>query len=123
MPRRLEWHQLQRCVPSTSSSPSHGITPPQLIYSLFNLMPAPIPPPQTVCENDSACASFAPRFPDDDLPPGRGGKDGEDGEGEGKGVDNMVCYKGGLAVEQNYQMCDVTSMLLAVCSLASRSQS
>lgn len=21
----------------------------------------------------------------------------------------MICYKGGLAVEQNYQMCDVTS--------------
>lgn len=53
-----------------------------------------------VCENDKACAAFQPRFPGDDVDRG---SDDEERES------NMVCYKGGLAVQQNYQMCDVTS--------------
>jgi hypothetical protein len=31
------------------------------------------------------------------------------GEGDGEEVNDMLCYNGGLAVEHNFQMCDVTS--------------
>jgi hypothetical protein len=47
-----------------------------------------------VCETDKACAGFKIRTPS--------GQESEDD-------DPMVCYKGGLAVHENYQMCDVTS--------------
>ncbi|KAL7420171.1 FAD-dependent urate hydroxylase [Cryptotrichosporon argae] len=47
-----------------------------------------------VCKTNAACAGFKTRNPD--------GGDVDDG-------DDMVCYTGGLAVEQNYQMCDVTN--------------
>lgn len=57
----------------------------------------------TVCKTDKSCKPFKPRTPVDD---GRGGQSPEDGEDQ----DDMVCYKGGIAVEHNYQMCDVTSM-------------
>lgn len=49
-----------------------------------------------VCKDDDACSAFKTRLP---------GSDGRVGEE----IDDMVCYKGGLAVEQNFQMCDVTS--------------
>ncbi|WVQ97528.1 hypothetical protein IAU59_004642 [Kwoniella sp. CBS 9459] len=52
-----------------------------------------------VCKNDKACSSFQPRYPGDDD--GSGSDDGEEND--------MVCYKGGLAVERNFQMCDVTN--------------
>ncbi|KAK8846559.1 hypothetical protein IAR55_005645 [Kwoniella newhampshirensis] len=52
-----------------------------------------------VCKNDQACAAFRPRTPSEG--------DGTDQDGE-EGSD-MVCYKGGLAIEQNFQMCDVTN--------------
>ncbi|ODO01783.1 hypothetical protein I350_06612 [Cryptococcus amylolentus CBS 6273] len=45
-----------------------------------------------VCKNDGACAGFLPRS--------EGAEDGED---------DMVCYKGALAVRENFQMCDVTN--------------
>ena len=57
-----------------------------------------------VCKNDKACSAFKTRFPSD----GNGGSADGNGEG-GVGEDDMVCYQGGLAVEQNLQMCDVTS--------------
>ncbi|ORX36133.1 hypothetical protein BD324DRAFT_630290 [Kockovaella imperatae] len=50
-----------------------------------------------VCKEDQACSGFKSRLP------GQGGPDGEDD------TDDMVCYKGGLAVQQNFQMCDVTN--------------
>jgi hypothetical protein len=56
-----------------------------------------------VCENDKACAAFQPRFPGDET-----SNDGIDNDDDQRESD-MVCYKGGLAVQQNYQMCDVTS--------------
>lgn len=41
------------------------------------------------------------------------------GSGEDGDEDNdMVCYKGGLAIEQNFQMCDVTSMCFLPAFLA-----
>lgn len=59
-----------------------------------------------VCETDAACTNF----------PLRGGPDGElltRVDTVDTGVDvpvaNMTCYKGGETVEQNFQMCDVTS--------------
>jgi hypothetical protein len=58
----------------------------------------------SVCENDKACASFQPRFPGEDSNKGDGNAGNND-----QHESDMVCYKGGLAVEQNYQMCDVTS--------------
>jgi hypothetical protein len=57
-----------------------------------------------VCETDAACANF----------PLRGGPDGEllariaDTDVDVP-VANMTCYKGGVTVEENFQMCDVTS--------------
>jgi hypothetical protein len=55
-----------------------------------------------VCKNDQACADFPTRYPGDpDQAPG--------GNSNGNGTDDMVCYKGGLAIERNFQMCDVTS--------------
>lgn len=53
-----------------------------------------------VCKDDRACAAFRPRSAD-----AREAKEEEEEEEENE----MVCYKGGLAVEQNFQMCDVTS--------------
>jgi hypothetical protein len=58
-----------------------------------------------VCETDDACANF----------PLRGGPDGElltaktIGDDTDAPVANMTCYKDGLTVQQNFQMCDVTS--------------
>ncbi len=57
---------------------------------------------KAVCKTDKACKPFKPRTPVDD---GRGGQLPDDGDEQ----DDMVCYKGGIAVEHNYQMCDVTS--------------
>ncbi|WVQ83751.1 hypothetical protein IAT38_005895 [Cryptococcus sp. DSM 104549] len=47
-----------------------------------------------VCKNDKACAAFRPR---------------SDSLDNGDEEDDMVCYQGGLAIEQNFQMCDVTN--------------
>lgn len=52
-----------------------------------------------VCKNDDACAGFQTRFP---------GNEGNGGAAANETSD-MVCYKGGLAIERNWQMCDVTS--------------
>jgi hypothetical protein len=57
-----------------------------------------------VCKTDKACKPFKPRTPIDD---GSGGQIPDDDEDK----NDMVCYKGGFAVEHNYQMCDVTSEL------------
>ncbi|KAK4685767.1 ATP-binding cassette, subfamily G (WHITE), member 2, partial [Tremellales sp. Uapishka_1] len=51
-----------------------------------------------VCKTDQACAGFRTRQLYDDSP-SNGGEE----------IDDMVCYKGGLAIEQNFQMCDVTN--------------
>ena len=64
-----------------------------------------------VCKNDDACAAFQTRFP------------GDDGTGnQGNETNDMVCYKGGLAIERNWQMCDVTSELPPPCHLSSAEQ-
>ena len=47
-----------------------------------------------VCKKDEACSAFRSRWPDD-------GTEVKEGD--------MQCYKGGLAVQENFQMCDVTS--------------
>ena len=52
-----------------------------------------------VCKNDQACAAFNTRIPGPVST----------GDGSEEEEDDMVCYKGGLAVQQNFQMCDVTS--------------
>ena len=52
-----------------------------------------------MCKNDQACSGFRTRIPGS----------GSSGDGTEDETDDMVCYKGGLAVEQNFQMCDVTS--------------
>lgn len=57
-----------------------------------------------VCETDAACANF----------PLRGGPDGELLTPRAVGDDdvpvaNMTCHKDGLTVQENFQMCDVTS--------------
>jgi hypothetical protein len=54
------------------------------------------------CEEDKVCKAFKPRYPSIQEATNRN-DDEEDDTG------NMVCYKGGLAVQQNYQMCDVTN--------------
>lgn len=54
-----------------------------------------------VCKDDDACAAFQTRYP------------GNDNKGnQGNETNDMICYKGGLAIERNWQMCDVTSELL-----------
>jgi hypothetical protein len=63
------------------------------------------PAHRTVCKSDKACKPFKPRTPIDD---GNGGQLPDDGDED---KNDMVCYKGGFAVEHNYQMCDVTSRL------------
>lgn len=55
-----------------------------------------------VCEKDEACNALRPR-----TYYGDGGSDA--GDGNDGDEDRMVCYKGGVAVQQNYQMCDVTN--------------
>nr|ODO01155.1 ATP-dependent permease [Cryptococcus depauperatus CBS 7855] len=50
-----------------------------------------------VCNIDHVCASFSSQM---DAP--------VENSGDGSGSD-MVCYKGGLAVERNFQVCDVTN--------------
>ncbi|QRV74844.1 ATP-dependent permease [Ceratobasidium sp. AG-Ba] len=58
-----------------------------------------------VCQTDEACVNF----------PLRGGPDGElltrqvSTSEPDIPVANMTCYKGGLTVQQNHQMCDVTN--------------
>lgn len=47
-----------------------------------------------MCKKDEACSAFRSRWPDD-------GTEVKEGD--------MQCYKGGLAVQENFQMCDVTS--------------
>lgn len=81
----LDGNQLQRCA--SESSPFEPSTN------------------NVVCETNKACKVFKPRTPPDE---GRGGQSPDDGGDE---QDDMVCYKGGIAVEHNYQMCDVTSKL------------
>lgn len=58
-----------------------------------------------VCQTDKACAPLKTRWMDDGGGDGQSGKNGDDGEDDS----GLICYKGGLAVEQNYQMCDVTN--------------
>lgn len=37
-------------------------------------------------------------------------KDGDkDGDGDDDDIPDMVCYHGGVAIERNFQMCDVTN--------------
>ncbi|ORY24112.1 hypothetical protein BCR39DRAFT_335530 [Naematelia encephala] len=48
-----------------------------------------------VCKTSNACSALRSRVPVDD--------DGVDG------ADDMVCYRGGLAISENFQMCDVTN--------------
>lgn len=55
-----------------------------------------------VCEEDKVCKAFKPRYPS--IQETTNSEDTEDDD-----TGNMVCYKGGLAVQQNYQMCDVTN--------------
>lgn len=55
-----------------------------------------------VCEEDKVCKAFKPRYPSVQEATNRDSTEEDD-------TDNMVCYKGGLAVQQNYQMCDVTN--------------
>lgn len=60
-----------------------------------------------VCQNDNACSALAPKirkYSDDESKPA-GHRDDDDDDDP----DRMVCYKGGLAVQQNFQMCDVTN--------------
>ncbi|KAI5454303.1 FAD-dependent urate hydroxylase [Naganishia albida] len=55
-----------------------------------------------VCEEDRVCKAFKPRYPS--IQEATNSNDEEEDD-----TSNMVCYKGGLAVQQNYQMCDVTN--------------
>lgn len=55
-----------------------------------------------VCEEDKVCKAFKPRY--SSIQEATNSDDDEDDD-----MSNMVCYKGGLAVQQNYQMCDVTN--------------
>ena len=50
-----------------------------------------------VCQTDESCLGF---------PVGS-----VDFSADGEPDLNMICYKGGETVSQNFQMCDVTSML------------
>ncbi|WWD00117.1 hypothetical protein V866_007025 [Kwoniella sp. B9012] len=52
-----------------------------------------------VCKTDKACSAFRPKS----------GANQEDDNGDEDEEDQMVCYKGGLAVQRNFQMCDVTN--------------
>jgi hypothetical protein len=63
-----------------------------------------------VCKNDQACSGFKLRLPDGSYPdvPAPGSGSAPDGE-DGSDVNDMVCYKGGVAARQNFQMCDVTN--------------
>ncbi|WWC87386.1 uncharacterized protein L201_002275 [Kwoniella dendrophila CBS 6074] len=54
-----------------------------------------------VCKTDKACKAFLPKSPPSD------GLDKSEDEDEDE--NDMVCYKGGLAVQRNFQMCDVTN--------------
>ncbi|KZP00597.1 hypothetical protein CALVIDRAFT_533600 [Calocera viscosa TUFC12733] len=52
-----------------------------------------------VCTRDSACDGFplvGPRIPPEVEEPG-------------EGISNMTCYSGGMTVQENHQMCDVTN--------------
>jgi hypothetical protein len=68
-----------------------------------------------VCKTDKACKPFKPRTPIDDP---NGGQLPDDDESE----NDMVCYKGSLAVEHNFQMCDVTSEWAVPATLSERGQ-
>ncbi len=59
----------------------------------------------SVCETNKACASFSPLGVEN--PSLR--TDSPDSEDQDDETNGMVCYKGGLAIQQNHQMCDVTS--------------
>lgn len=68
-----------------------------------------------VCKNDQACKGFKLRNPVDDMAvfgddhKGKHG-DGDDGDDDDDDeIADMVCYKGGVAIERNFQMCDVTN--------------
>ncbi|WWC67467.1 uncharacterized protein I206_101375 [Kwoniella pini CBS 10737] len=52
-----------------------------------------------VCKTDKACSAFQYKSPSSD--------ESEDPNGDEE--NDMVCYKGGLAVQRNFQMCDVTN--------------
>nr|XP_019047681.1 ATP-dependent permease [Kwoniella bestiolae CBS 10118]OCF26611.1 ATP-dependent permease [Kwoniella bestiolae CBS 10118] len=54
-----------------------------------------------VCKTDKACSAFRPR-----SSPSDGFEQDDTGDQD---EDQMVCYKGGLDVERNFQMCDVTN--------------
>ncbi|KAJ9115056.1 hypothetical protein QFC22_005384 [Naganishia vaughanmartiniae] len=59
-----------------------------------------------VCQEDKVCKAFKPRYPSYQAASlSKQETEEEDDDDTG----NMVCYKGGLAVQQNYQMCDVTN--------------
>jgi hypothetical protein len=58
-----------------------------------------------VCQSDKACAAFSPMGEQNPTLAAAEGQGDEDDNG-------MVCYKGGLAIQQNHQMCDVTSRSL-----------
>ena len=53
-----------------------------------------------MCKDDKACKGFKLRNPVDNM------LEPDDDEED---KNDMVCYKGGLAIEQNFQMCDVTN--------------
>lgn len=64
-----------------------------------------------VCKNDKACKGFKLRNPVDDMVFGKDkhkDKDGDDDDDDDE-IPDMVCYQGGVAIERNFQMCDVTN--------------
>ena len=63
---------------------------------------------RSVCKNDQACGGFRPS-----TRPGDGSQGDQD-------ESDMTCYKGGLAVEENFQMCDVTSKCSSIPGIVGR---
>jgi hypothetical protein len=71
----------------------------QRYYLLFaSKFTGNLPADCLVCKSDDACANF---------PIG-----GDFMRDEDETVSNMTCYKGGITVNRNFQMCDVTSKML-----------
>ncbi|EKC98104.1 ATP-dependent permease [Trichosporon asahii var. asahii CBS 8904] len=67
----------------------------------------------STAKNDKACKGFKLRNPVDDMLFGQDKHKDKDGDKDGDGGDDeipdMVCYQGGVAIERNFQMCDVTN--------------
>lgn len=62
----------------------------------------------SVCKDDRACKGFKLRNPVDGFDdPAHHHSDDDDGKDDEE--KQMTCYKGGLAVDRNFQMCDVTN--------------